>query len=75
MSRGEGQSTLRRRLGHRDKLFEMAGFVYFDADGDGRITLAELIDKPNPAFALPDTNHDCVIVPEERRGSDGNYTR
>jgi hypothetical protein len=53
----------------------MAGFVYFDADGDGRITLAELIDKPNPAFTLLDTNHDCVIVPEERRGSDGNYTR
>jgi Ca2+-binding EF-hand superfamily protein len=43
-------------LGHRDKLFEMAGFAYFDADGDGRITLAELIDKPNPAFTLLDTN-------------------
>jgi len=59
-------------LGRRDKLFEMAGFAYFDADGDGRITLAELIDKPNPAFTLLDTNHDCVITPEERRGSDGN---
>lgn len=41
----------------------------FDADGDGRITLAEVIDKPNPAFALLDTNHDCVITPEERRGT------
>ena len=59
-------------LGHRDKLFEMAGFAYFDADGDGRITLAELIDKPNPAFTLLDTNHDCVITPEERRGGDVN---
>ena len=59
-------------LGHRDKLFEMAGFAYFDADGDSRITLAELIDKPNPAFALLDTNHDCVITPEERRGGDVN---
>ena len=59
-------------LGHRDKLFEMAGFAYFDADGDGRITLPELIDKPNPALTLLDTNHDCVITPEERRGSDVN---
>ena len=50
----------------------MAGFAYFDADGDGRITLPELIDKPNPALTLLDTNHDCVIAPEERRGSDGN---
>lgn len=57
-------------LARQDKLFEMAGFAYFDADSDGRITLAELIDKPNPAFTLLDANHDCVITPEERRGSD-----
>jgi hypothetical protein len=29
-----------------------------------------VVDKPNPAFALLDTNHDCIISPEERRGSD-----
>jgi len=57
-------------LARQDKLFEVAGFAYFDADGDGRITLAEVIDKPNPASALLDTNHDCVITPEERRGTD-----
>jgi Ca2+-binding EF-hand superfamily protein len=57
-------------LARQDRLFEMAGFAYFDADGDGRITLAEIIDKPNPAFALLDTNHDCVITPEERRSPD-----
>jgi hypothetical protein len=55
-------------LTRQDRLFEVAGFQYFDADGDGRITLAEVIDKPNPAFALLDTDHDCVITPEERRG-------
>jgi hypothetical protein len=58
-------------MARRDRLFEIAGFAYFDADGDGRITLAELVDKPNPAFTLLDTNHDCVITPEERRGNDG----
>ncbi len=57
-------------LARQDRLFELAGPAYFDADGDGRITLAELINKQNPAFALLDANHDCVITPEERRGSD-----
>jgi len=56
-------------LTRQDKLFEVAGFHYFDANGDGRITLAEVIDKPNPALALLDTDHDCVITPEERRGT------
>jgi Ca2+-binding EF-hand superfamily protein len=49
-----------------DRLFETVGFAYFDADGDGRITLSELVDKPNPAFTLLDKNGDCVISPEER---------
>jgi Ca2+-binding EF-hand superfamily protein len=57
-------------LTRQDRLFEVAGFSYFDADGDGRLTLSEVVDKPNPAFALLDTNHDCVISPDERRGVD-----
>jgi Ca2+-binding EF-hand superfamily protein len=57
-------------LTRQDRLFEVAGFSNFDADGDGRLTLSEVVDKPNPAFALLDTNHDCVISPDERRGVD-----
>jgi hypothetical protein len=53
-------------LTRQDKLFEVAGFSYFDADGDGQITLSEVVDKPNPAFALLDT----ILSPEERRGPD-----
>lgn len=49
-----------------DRLFETVGFAYFDADGDGRISLSELADKPNPAFALLDKNNDCVLSPDER---------
>ena len=53
-------------LGRRDRLFETVGMNYFDANADGRLTLAEMTDKPNPAFALLDKNGDCVISADER---------
>jgi hypothetical protein len=55
-------------LARRDKLFEYLGFKYFDSGGKGRVTLAEIADKPNPAFARLDTNRDCRITPGERAG-------
>lgn len=48
-------------MARTDRLFETAGFAYFDADGDGRIALAEIIDKPNPAFIYLDRDKNCVI--------------
>ena len=53
-------------LARRDRLFETAGFDYFDAGAKGRLSLAEIGDKPNPAFRLLDRNGDCVITAEER---------
>jgi Ca2+-binding EF-hand superfamily protein len=53
-------------VSRQDRLFATIGFAYFDADGDGRITLPELADKPNPAFALLDRNGDCAISSNER---------
>lgn len=53
-------------MSRQDRLFATIGFAYFDADGDGRITLPELADKPNPAFALLDKNGDCTISFNER---------
>jgi hypothetical protein len=53
-------------LSRRDRLFETVGFDYFDANRDGRLTLSEMVDKPNPAFTILDRNHDCVLTPEER---------
>jgi hypothetical protein len=58
-------------LSRRDRLFETAGFKYFDANGDGRISLSEMVDKPNPAFILLDKNHDCVLTPDERVQASG----
>lgn len=53
-------------LARSDRLFEVAGFDYFDTNTDGRLTLAEMADKPNPAFQLLDKNNDCVISADER---------
>ncbi len=53
-------------LARTDRLFETAGMNFFDTNGDGRLTLAEMTDKPNPAFALLDKNGDCVIASDER---------
>ncbi|KAB2920149.1 MAG: histidine kinase [Hyphomicrobiaceae bacterium] len=54
-------------LARQDRLFDTAGFGHFDANADGRIALAEITDRPNPAFALSDANKDCVLSPDERR--------
>jgi hypothetical protein len=53
-------------MSRQDRLFETVGLAHFDANGDGRITLPELADKANPAFALLDKNGDCVISSNER---------
>ena len=53
-------------MSRQDRLFETVGFTYFDANGDGRISLPELADKPNPAFTLLDRNRDCIIASDER---------
>ena len=58
-------------LARDDRLFEVAGFDYFDANADGRLSLAEMTDKPNPAFQLLDKNGDCVISAEERANQRG----
>ena len=49
-----------------DRLFAIANFEYFDGNGDGKVTSAEIIDKPNPAFRLLDKNTDCVIGRDEK---------
>ncbi len=55
-------------LARRDRLFEYLGFKYFDTAGKSQLTLAQIADKPNPAFTRLDTNRDCRITPSERAG-------
>jgi Ca2+-binding EF-hand superfamily protein len=45
----------------QDRLFQSVGFAFFDANGDGKITQAEFVEKPNPAFKILDKNGDCTL--------------
>lgn len=44
-----------------DRMFDTANVKYFDGNGDGKVTRAEFIDKPNPAFRLMDTGNTCAL--------------
>jgi hypothetical protein len=44
-----------------DRMFETADLRYYDQNGDGKVTRAEFVDKPNPAFTLMDTAGRCKL--------------
>ena len=48
-----------------DRMFDSANFDYWDMNKDGKLTLAEMQQKPNPAFVLADTNKDCRLETAE----------
>ena len=62
---GDGDKTLNKdeyaKISKTDRLFEVADHSYFDGNNDGRVTLPELADKPNPAFTKLDRDKDCKI--------------
>ncbi|MGF1621007.1 MAG: hypothetical protein ACFCUR_10375 [Rhodomicrobiaceae bacterium] len=49
-------------LGAVDRTFLVTPFNYFDADGDGKITKAEFVERPNPAFVHADKDKDCQLT-------------
>lgn len=55
-------------LSKADRLFSSVGFRYWDSDRNGALTLAEMQQKPNPAFAHADKNKDCKLDPGELAG-------
>jgi Ca2+-binding EF-hand superfamily protein len=65
----DGQLTREefQAVAEQDRLFVTADFDYFDADADGRVSLAEFADKPNPAFVLLDKDNDCRLTSDEMR--------
>ncbi|MGQ0455622.1 MAG: histidine kinase [Hyphomicrobium sp.] len=44
-----------------DRMFVTADLKYFDANGDGKLSRAEMVDKPNPVFRLMDTGNTCAL--------------
>jgi hypothetical protein len=44
-----------------DRMFVTADLKYFDANGDGKVTRVEFVDKENPAFKLMDTAKTCSL--------------
>jgi Ca2+-binding EF-hand superfamily protein len=57
------------KLGKIDRLFLIADFTYYDEDKKGFVSLADLTNKPNPAFQQLDTEHTCVIKTYQLRAA------
>lgn len=58
-----------KRMEAEDKLFAVADFRYFDSGSKGRVTRADLVDKPNPAFVMLDQDKSCSLTSAELAGS------
>ncbi len=52
-----------------DRMFDTANLDYFDASNDGKVTRAEFVDRPNPAFTLMDTGKTCALNGEQIAGA------
>lgn len=44
-----------------DRMFTTANHDYYDTNGDGKVTRAEFVDRPNTAFTLLDTGKTCSL--------------
>ncbi|MBA2126461.1 histidine kinase [Hyphomicrobium methylovorum] len=44
-----------------DRLFETANLAYYDQNKDGKVSRAEFVEKPNPAFTLIDKSGACKL--------------
>lgn len=53
------------KLAKQDRLFVTANYRYFAPKVEGKLTLAEMTEKPNPAFKRLDRDNDCRLVSEE----------
>ena len=69
-SDGDGDGALTeaeyQTLSNTDKLFDIAGFKYYDTNSDGKVTADELTGRSNRAFELLDKNKDCRIERDEK---------
>jgi hypothetical protein len=52
-----------------DRLFGIADFKYYDTRGQGYITQADFVDRPNPAFLELDKDKTCVLKQNQLRAA------
>lgn len=52
-----------------DRMFETLGLGYYDANGDGRVSREELVEKPNRAFVLLDHSKQCQLTSDVVAGA------
>ena len=67
---GDGDGALNGQewsgMSKSDRLFDIADLAYYDANGDGKVTIDELTGKQNAAFRMLDKNGDCKIAHDEK---------
>ncbi len=54
-------STEWPKLVSTDRMFLSADLAYYDANGDGKVSRSEFVDKPNPAFVMMDKAGSCKL--------------
>jgi len=52
-----------------DRMFQTVEFGYFDANGDGKLSRDEFVNKPNRAFVLLDKNNTCRLDASQVAGA------
>ena len=52
-----------------DRMFQTVDLSYYDANGDGKISREEFVDKPNRAFVLLDKGNTCQLSSAQVAGA------
>lgn len=52
-----------------DRMFETANLSYYDANGDGKVTRAEFVDRQNPVFRLMNAGDTCRLTGDQVAGA------
>lgn len=62
-------TTEYEKIVRTDRMFETVGVAHYDANGDGKLTRTEFVDKPNRAFVLLDKNNECRLTGAQVAGA------
>lgn len=52
-----------------DRMFQTVDLGYYDANGDGKLSREEFVDKPNRAFVLLDKDNTCQLSSAQVAGA------